>query len=120
MNTPAAALAMNTGIPFCVSNVFGTGAVRCSLMTWKVRMKMEPSNNAFNELFGVNVNGHTEKKKSGNTELTYLSWPFAWAEVKTVAATYYCCFRACSAEGFVADCIGQRRRCWRMPMQEAS
>lgn len=82
MNTPAAALAMNTGIPFCVSNVFGTGAVRCSLMTWKVRMKMEPSNNAFNELFGVNVNGHTEKKKSGNTELTYLSWPFAWAEVK--------------------------------------
>ncbi|MBE5037305.1 DUF1071 domain-containing protein [Subdoligranulum sp. DSM 109015] len=43
---------------------------------------METSNNVFNELFAVNVNGHTEKKKSGNTELTYLSWPFAWAEVK--------------------------------------
>ncbi len=37
---------------------------------------------AFEELFAVNVNGHTEKKKTGNTELTYLSWPFAWAEIK--------------------------------------
>lgn len=37
---------------------------------------------AFEELFKVNVNGHTEKKKTGNAELTYLSWPFAWAEVK--------------------------------------
>lgn len=36
----------------------------------------------FEELMGVNVNGHTEKKKTGGTELTYLSWPFAWAEVK--------------------------------------
>ena len=37
---------------------------------------------AFDQLFAVNVNGHTEKKKTGNTELTYLSWPFAWAETK--------------------------------------
>lgn len=37
----------------------------------------------FEELFAVNVNGHTEKKKvDERTELTYLSWPFAWAEVK--------------------------------------
>lgn len=36
----------------------------------------------FDELMQVNVNGHTEKKKSEGTELTYLSWPFAWAEVK--------------------------------------
>lgn len=36
----------------------------------------------FDELMKVNVNGHTEKKKTGGTELTYLSWPFAWAEVK--------------------------------------
>lgn len=36
----------------------------------------------FDELMSVNVNGHTEKKKTGGTELTYLSWPFAWAEVK--------------------------------------
>ena len=36
----------------------------------------------FETLFSVNVNEHTEKKQSGGTELTYLSWPFAWAEVK--------------------------------------
>ena len=36
----------------------------------------------FDELFAVNVNDHTEKKKTGGTELTYLSWAFAWAEVK--------------------------------------
>lgn len=43
---------------------------------------METNKSVFDTLFAVNVNGHTEKKKSGNTELTYLSWPFAWAEVK--------------------------------------
>ena len=37
---------------------------------------------AFEELMAVNVNGHTEQKKTGNATLTYLSWPFAWAEVK--------------------------------------
>lgn len=36
----------------------------------------------FENLFAINVNNHTEKKKTGNAELTYLSWPFAWAEVK--------------------------------------
>ena len=36
----------------------------------------------FDALFSVNVNGHTEKKKTGNAELTYLSWPYAWAEIK--------------------------------------
>lgn len=34
--------------------------------------------NYFNDLYGVNVNGHTEKKNN----LTYLSWAWAWAEVK--------------------------------------
>lgn len=38
--------------------------------------------NTFETLFAVNVNSLTEKKKTGNAELTYLSWPFAWAEVK--------------------------------------
>lgn len=38
----------------------------------------------FTTLNGINVNGHTEKKKTGNTELTYLSWAWAWAEVKKV------------------------------------
>lgn len=37
----------------------------------------------FLELFAVNVNDYTERKKvDERTELTYLSWPFAWAEVK--------------------------------------
>lgn len=82
MSAQAAALVMNTGTPLCVNSAFGMAGVRCSRMTWKARMKMETNNNVFNDLFAVNVNGHTEKKKSGNTELTYLSWPFAWSEVK--------------------------------------
>ena len=39
--------------------------------------------NVFDELFNVNVNGHTEEKKGGEGKtLTYLSWCYAWAEVK--------------------------------------
>lgn len=35
----------------------------------------------FSELFTIDVNEHTEKKKSGNgRELTYLSWAWAYAE----------------------------------------
>lgn len=34
--------------------------------------------NYFNDLYGVNVNGHTEKKNN----LTYLSWAWAWGEIK--------------------------------------
>lgn len=36
----------------------------------------------FDTLFAINVNDKTEKKPSGGKELTYLSWPYAWAEVK--------------------------------------
>ena len=43
---------------------------------------MDEKKRVFTELFAVNVNEHTETKKSGGTELTYLSWPYAWAEVK--------------------------------------
>lgn len=34
--------------------------------------------NYFTELYGVNVNGHTEKKNN----LNYLSWAWAWGEIK--------------------------------------
>ena len=34
--------------------------------------------NYFNDLYAVNVNGHTEKKN----DLTYLSWAWAWGEIK--------------------------------------
>lgn len=36
----------------------------------------------FKELNAVNVNDHTEVKSNGKTNLTYLSWAWAWAEVK--------------------------------------
>jgi len=44
----------------------------------------------FDKLYKLNVNDKTEKKKTGNTQLTYLSWSFAWAEFVKVypEATY--------------------------------
>lgn len=46
--------------------------------------------NKFIELLQLNVNDKTEKKKTGNTQLTYLSWSFAWSEFVKVypSATY--------------------------------
>ena len=43
---------------------------------------MEEKKNAFKILNAVNVNEHTEVKDTGKTRLTYLSWAWAWAEVK--------------------------------------
>lgn len=37
---------------------------------------------AFEILNAINVNEHTETKNAGGTNLTYLSWAWAWAEVK--------------------------------------
>lgn len=34
----------------------------------------------FKKLNGINVNDRTEKKKAGKSQLTYLSWAWAWAE----------------------------------------
>lgn len=39
---------------------------------------MNESKSIFETLFEINVNDHIEKKK----DLTYLSWPYAWAKVK--------------------------------------
>lgn len=36
----------------------------------------------FEVLNAINVNGHTEVKEVSGTKLTYLSWAWAWAEVK--------------------------------------
>lgn len=36
----------------------------------------------FARLNEINVNGHTETKSVSGTKLTYLSWAWAWAEVK--------------------------------------
>ena len=40
------------------------------------------SKSVFSTLNAINVNGHTEQKKGGSGELTYLSWVWAWTEVK--------------------------------------
>lgn len=38
----------------------------------------------FDKLFHLNVNEHVEKKKTGAATLSYLSWAWAWAEVKKI------------------------------------
>ena len=38
----------------------------------------------FNKLFLLDINGHIRKKKNG---LSYLSWAWAWAEVKKLYPT---------------------------------
>jgi len=38
----------------------------------------------FKKLFEINCNDKTEKKSNGSTELTYLSWTYAWSEVKKI------------------------------------
>lgn len=43
---------------------------------------MENKKTVFDELFHLDVNDRVEKKKTGNTQLSYLSWSWAWAEVK--------------------------------------
>ena len=43
---------------------------------------MNDNKNYIYELFGVDVKDKVENKKSGNTTLSYLSWAWAWAEVK--------------------------------------
>ena len=46
--------------------------------------------NLFVKLFAIDFKDHLEVKKSGNTELKYVSWAYAWAEVKKLypAASY--------------------------------
>lgn len=44
-------------------------------------------NNVFKTLSKINVNDMVDKKKTGGTTLTYLSWAYAWAEVKKLYPT---------------------------------
>ena len=46
--------------------------------------------NPFVKLFAIDFKDHLEVKKSGNTELKYVSWAYACAEVKKLypAASY--------------------------------
>lgn len=47
----------------------------------KGELKME-KNKIFEELLNVDVTPYLTKKKAGGKELSYLSWPYAWAEIK--------------------------------------
>ena len=40
--------------------------------------------NPFVKLFAIDFKDHLEVKKSGNTELKYVSWAYAWADRKSV------------------------------------
>ena len=42
----------------------------------------EKKSSTFETLYHKNVNENVEKKKSGSTQLAYLSWAWAWAEAK--------------------------------------
>lgn len=45
------------------------------------------TDNPFVKLSAVDFKDHLEVKKSGNTELKYVSWAYAWAEVKNSILT---------------------------------
>ena len=45
-------------------------------------VKTVETKTVFDTLNAINVNEHTEKKSSGGSALTYLSWAWAWAETK--------------------------------------
>lgn len=45
-------------------------------------METKENKSVFDTLNGINVNDKTEKKSNGKNELTYLSWVWAWSEVR--------------------------------------
>ena len=52
--------------------------------TKKAAEKAEEKKSVFQTLNEINVNEHTEVKDNGQTKLTYLSWVWAWAQVKNL------------------------------------
>jgi hypothetical protein len=65
----------------------------------------EKKKSVFETLNSINVNGHTEKKNG----LTYLSWAWAWAEVKkNYPDAFYTIYE--DAEGMLYHTDG--RTCW--------
>lgn len=67
--------------------------------------KMERQQSVFETLFTVNCNDHTEKKNG----LTYLSWAFAWAEVKKRYPTaFYTIYENPDGWNYFTD----GRTCW--------
>lgn len=58
----------------------------------------------FITLNALNVNEHTEVKNTGGKDLTYLSWPWAWAEVKKrYPEAHYTIWRNANGLPYVED-----------------
>lgn len=65
--------------------------------------------NVFETLNSVNVNGHTEKKNG----LTYLSWAWAWAEVKKkFPQATYMIYENVLPSGFTVNYFTDGNTCW--------
>lgn len=65
--------------------------------------------NVFEKLNGVNVNGHTEQKNG----LTYLSWAWAWAEVKKLfPEATYTIYENTLPNGYTVNYFTDGNTCW--------
>ena len=63
----------------------------------------------FNTLNAINVNEHTEKKNN----LRYLSWAWAWAEVKKLYPdATYTIYECVNPMGYVCNYFSDGRTCW--------
>lgn len=66
-------------------------------------------NNYFIELNNINVNDKTEKKNG----LTYLSWAWAWGEVKKLHPdATYTIYETTNPNGYVCNYFTDGRTCW--------
>jgi hypothetical protein len=73
-----------------------------------MKKKME-KNNYFIELNNINVNDKTEKKNG----LTYLSWAWAWGEVKKLHPNAtYTIYECVNPAGYVCNYFSDGKTCW--------
>ena len=69
----------------------------------------EEIKSVFNTLNAINVNDKTENKNG----LTYLSWAFAWAEVKKLyPEASYTIYETVNPQGYVCNYFTDGRTCW--------
>lgn len=69
----------------------------------------EEIKSVFNTLNAINVNDKTENKNG----LTYLSWAFAWAEVKKLYPdATYTIYECVNPQGYVCNYFTDGRTCW--------
>lgn len=72
-------------------------------------MATKEKQSVFATLNAINVNEHVEKKSNGCVELSYLSWAWAWAEVKKAyPEAFYTIYE--NADGWNYHTDG--RTCW--------